>query len=61
MKVLSGDFSFGDPIGIGLQLLFNSCAFAEFVAPILMIIGWKTRWFAFLLPSTMLSGFYHCT
>mgnify|MGYP000453735000 CR=1 FL=1 len=34
MKVLAGDFSFGDPIGIGPTASLILCAIAEFIAPI---------------------------
>jgi putative oxidoreductase len=54
MKVLSGDFSFGDPIGIGSTASLILCAFAEFIVPILMIVGWKTRWFSLIAAINML-------
>jgi len=54
MKVLSGDFSFGDPIGIGSTASLILCAFAEFIVTILMIVGWKTRWFSLIAAINML-------
>ena len=57
MKVLAGDFSFGDPIGLGPTLSLILCTLAEFVAPLFLIIGWKTRWFALLAAINMLVAF----
>ncbi len=57
MKVLAGDFSFGDPIGLGPTFSLILCTLAEFVAPLFLIIGWKTRWFALLAAINMLVAF----
>ena len=57
MKVLAGDFSFGDPIGIGPTFSLILCTLAEFVAPLFLIIGWKTRWFSLLAAINMLVAF----
>ena len=57
MKVLAGDFSFGDPIGIGPTASLILCAIAEFIAPIFLIIGWKTRWFSLIAVINMLVAF----
>ena len=57
MKVLAGDFSFGDPIGIGPSASLILCAIAEFIAPIFLIIGWKTRWFSLIAAINMLVAF----
>ncbi|MDG2503855.1 MAG: DoxX family protein, partial [Flavobacteriaceae bacterium] len=54
LKVLAGDFSFGDPIGIGPTASLILCTLAEFIAPLLLIVGWKTRWFALLASINML-------
>ena len=43
MKVLEGDFSFGDPIGIGPTASLILVAFAEFVCASLVLIGLGTR------------------
>jgi putative oxidoreductase len=53
IKVLSGDFSFGDPIGIGSTASLILCIFAEFIAPIFIIIGLKTRWFSAIASINM--------
>jgi putative oxidoreductase len=57
MKVLAGDFSFGDPIGIGPTASLILCAVAEFIAPIFLIVGWKTRWFSLIAVINMLVAF----
>ena len=57
LKVLAGDFSFGDPIGLGPTFSLILCTLAEFVAPLFLIIGWKTRWFALLASINMLVAF----
>jgi len=43
MKVINGDLTFGDPIGIGPELSLILVAFAEFVCSILVILGLTTR------------------
>ena len=57
MKVLAGDFSFGDPVGIGPTASLILCAIAEFIAPFFLIIGWKTRWFSLIAAINMLVAF----
>ena len=57
LKVLAGDFSFADPIGIGPTASLILCTLAEFIAPLLLIVGWKTRWFALLASINMLVAF----
>lgn len=49
-KLISGDFSFADPIGIGETPTLVIAVFAEFISPILIIIGFKTR-FATIFPA----------
>ncbi|MFQ3341566.1 MAG: putative oxidoreductase [Flavobacteriaceae bacterium] len=56
-KIIGGNFSFGDPIGIGPTASLILCAFAEFIAPILLVIGWKTRWFALIAAINMFVAF----
>jgi putative oxidoreductase len=58
LKVIQGDFEFGDPIGIGPKLSLILTVIAEFIAPILIILGWKTR-IATLFPTiTMIVAFF---
>ena len=43
IRIFSGNYKFSDPIGIGSTLSLFLTAFAEFVVPIFLIIGYKTR------------------
>lgn len=43
LKMISGDFSFGDPIGIGEPASLVLAVLGEVLFPILVIIGFKTR------------------
>lgn len=59
-KLISGSFEFADPIGIGATPSLFLMVLAEFVCPILMIIGFKTRWAA--IPPAIgmaVAGFIH--
>lgn len=53
-KLISGNFEFGDPIGIGITPSLFLAVIGEFVCPILIIIGFKTRWMAVPPAITML-------
>lgn len=44
LQLLEGNLQFGDPIGIGMTLTFILAIIAEVVCPLLIIIGYKTRW-----------------
>jgi len=57
IRVFQGNFKFGDPIGIGSTPSLILTAFGEFIAPIFIIIGWKTRLFSFFPAITMLVAF----
>lgn len=54
MKVINGDFGFGNPIGIGEEASLILTVLAEFVCAILILVGYKTRWAAIPLIITML-------
>lgn len=57
-KLIGGNFEFGDPIGIGTTPSLFLAVIGEFVCPILIIIGFKTRWMAVPPAITMLvAGF----
>ena len=43
-KLIGGDFEFGDPIGIGGTPSLFLAVIGEFLCPILIIVGFKTRW-----------------
>ena len=60
VKVVTGDFTFADPIGIGQAPSLVLAAGAEFVCAILLTLGIKTRWMAVPLVITMLvAAFVH--
>ncbi|MFH6603975.1 DoxX family protein [Maribacter algicola] len=46
-----GEIEFGDPIGIGPAPSLFLAVLGEFICPILIIIGFKTRWAA--IPSAI--------
>lgn len=52
-KLLSGDYSFSDPIGIGEAPTLFLAVFSEFLAPIFIIVGYKTKFFSFFPAATM--------
>lgn len=54
LKVINGDFSFGDPLGIGVEASLTLAAFGEFVCSILVILGLATRYASVPLMTTML-------
>ena len=57
LKIINGDFTFSDPIGIGPFTSLILTAFAEFIVPIFIIIGWKTRFFCIFPIVTMFVAF----
>ncbi|MEH6514949.1 MAG: DoxX family protein [Maribacter arcticus] len=42
-KLISGNFEFGNPLGIGATPSLFLAVIGEFICPILIIIGFKTR------------------
>ncbi len=57
-KLIAGNFEFRDPIGIGAAPSLFLAVIGEFLCPILIIIGFKTRWAAVPTAITMLvAGF----
>ena len=58
IKALIGDFEFTDPLNIGSTASLILTAFAEFIVPVIIIIGWKTRFFTIFPIITMLVAFY---
>ena len=57
LKVITGNFKFSDPIGIGVAPSLILASFGEFIAPIFIIVGWKTRLFSIFPAFTMLVAF----
>lgn len=43
LMVLTGDFDFPDPLGIGPSTSLVLLVIAEFICPIMVIVGFKTR------------------
>jgi len=52
-KVLDGNFNFSDPIGIGEAPTLLLAVFSEFIAPIFILLGIKSRIFSFFPAATM--------
>ena len=50
-KLIAGNFEFANPIGIGEAPSLFLAVIGEFICPILIIIGFKTRWAA--VPSAL--------
>jgi len=54
MKLMGGDKSFADPLGLGEGTSLVLTVFAEFICAIFLIFGFATRWVAIPLFVTML-------
>ncbi|WP_047245538.1 DoxX family protein [Maribacter thermophilus] len=52
-KLISGNFQFGDPIGIGAAPSLFLAVISEFICPILIIIGYRTRLLSIPVAITM--------
>lgn len=50
LKLMSGNFSFPDPLGIGEPPSMVLAVFSEFIAPIFVLVGLRTR-FAAIPPA----------
>ncbi len=60
VKVVTGDFSFADPLGIGAAPSLVLAALAEFVCALLIALGVRTRSMAVPVTVTMLvAAFVH--
>ncbi len=57
MNVFSGNFQFGDPIGLGPTLSLILAAFAEGICSILVMVGFYTRAAALVLTINMSVAF----
>ena len=53
MKLINGNTEFADPFGIGQAPSLFLAVVGEFICPLLMIIGFKTRWAAIPAAITM--------
>ena len=54
LNMLADPSSFGDPIGVGPTISLILALIGEVVAPILIIIGFKTKWAA--IPAIITMG-----
>ncbi|MAP54662.1 DoxX family protein [Altibacter sp.] len=54
LKLLSGNFEFGDPIGLGEPVSLVLAVLGEAICPLLIIVGFKTRWAA--IPAFLTMG-----
>ena len=54
IKLISGDFGFPDPIGMGSEMSLVLATFAEFFCSLLILIGYKSRLASIPLIITML-------
>lgn len=52
-KIIDGNLKFSDPIGIGEIPTLYLAVFSELIAPIFIIIGFKTKFFSFFPAATM--------
>ena len=58
MKMVDGKFGFADPIGIGEAPSLVLTTAAEFLCPLLIAVGFKTKWFAIPAAFTMVVAFF---
>ena len=52
-RLIEGDLSFANPIGIGEAPTLVLAVFSEFLAPLFIVIGYKTKIFSFFPAATM--------
>ena len=52
-RILDGNLNFGDPLGLGSTLSLYLVTFAELVAPVFIIVGFKTRLMALITSFAM--------
>ena len=54
MNLLSGNLDFGNPLGLGSTVSLILAVIGEAICPVLLIIGFRTRWVAIPPLLTML-------
>ncbi|RNL80679.1 DoxX family protein [Sinomicrobium pectinilyticum] len=54
MLLNGGEIEFADPVGVGAKTSLILAVIGEFIAPIFVIIGFKTRWAALPTIITMM-------
>ena len=52
-RLIEGSLSFANPIGIGEAPTLVLAVFSEFLAPLFILIGYKTKIFSFFPAATM--------
>jgi len=52
-RIIDGNLNFGDPLGLGSTLSLYLVTFAELVAPVFIIVGFKTRIMALITSFAM--------
>ena len=52
-RLIEGNLSFANPIGIGEVPTLVLAVFSEFLAPLFILIGYKTKIFSFFPAATM--------
>ncbi len=52
-RLMAGEYSFGDPLGLGVQASLILAVFAEFLCSLLLILGLTTRYALIPLIITM--------
>ena len=52
-RLIEGDLSFANPIGIGEAPTLILAVFSEFLAPLFILVGYKTKIFSFFPAATM--------
>ena len=52
-RILDGNLNFGNPLGLGSTLSLYLVTFAELVAPVFIIVGFKTRIMALITSFAM--------
>ena len=52
-RLIEGDLSFANPIGIGEAPTLFLAVFSEFLAPLFILAGYKTKVFSFFPAATM--------
>ena len=53
LKLINEDFEFADPLGVGAIPSLFFAVLGEFIAPIFIIFGFKTRWASLVSIITM--------
>ena len=52
-RLIEGNLSFANPIGIGEAPTLVLAVFSEFLAPVFILLGYKTKIFSFFPAATM--------